>query len=263
MSATTLGHAATPEEAYLDRLLVARLLLPTSLPGIYTRGGTFTQILEGLERSLTGVSQALRAQLLRCPPVLPRSVVEKYGPQLAIAPSTDITLTPSACYAAFPYLTGKLPAGGRTLDVQSWCYRHEPSLNPLQLCAFQVREFVYAGAPEQAQQFRAAGAQRAQELLQSLGLSACIVPDTDTGVSKWALTVPVVSEERPTSLVSASYHAARFGQLLEISTPEGASAHTACLAFGLERITLALLAQHGLQPARWSPALRSQLGLSA
>ena len=37
----------------------------------------------------------------------------------------------------------------------------------------------------------------------------------------------------------------RFGELFEIVQADGTRAHTACVGFGLERITLALLRAHG------------------
>ena len=43
------------------------------------------------------------------------------------------------------------------------------------------------------------------------------------------------------------------------SSPTAASAHTACLGFGLERITLALLRTHGLDADAWPAEVRSEL----
>ena len=45
--------------------------------------------------------------------------------------------------------------------------------------------------------------------------------------------------------------AERFG----ISAAGGTQAHSACTAFGLERIVLALFAEHGLDPDRWPHAV--------
>ena len=42
-------------------------------------------------------------------------------------------------------------------------------------------------------------------------------------------------------------------------SPTAAMAHTACLGFGLERIVLALLRTHGLDPAAWPDAVRAEL----
>jgi hypothetical protein len=39
------------------------------------------------------------------------------------------------------------------------------------------------------------------------------------------------------------------------------TAHTACLGFGLERITLALVKRHGLDQERWPATVREELGI--
>ena len=50
---------------------------------------------------------------------------------------------------------------------------------------------------------------------------------------------------------SYNYHQDFFGRNLNISLPDGTPAHTGCVAFGLERIAFAFLAQYGLDPADW------------
>lgn len=309
MSAIQLSPLATPEEAYLDRLLAARLLLPTSLPGIYARGSVFTQLMEGLELYLTRFGRTESTRTLRCPPVLPRSIVEKCGhfqsfpqqlgclcsftggttehaallgavdagesllPHLEIS---DVVMAPAACYYVYPYLTGTLPVAGKTTDIENWCYRHEPSLNPMRMRSFRMREFVYAGTPEQALSFRDAWIERAQEFLGTLGLHPTAIPASDSlfgneeplgqnapcvSPRKFELLIPIVSSEYPTAVVSSNYHEDHFGRLFDIHSADGALAHTACVAFGMERIVLALLARHGLHLKNWSTALRELLSL--
>ena len=276
---------ATAEEAYLDRLLVARLLLPTSLPGIYARGVAFTQLMEGLEHYITRLERTEGTFVLRCPPVLPRSTVETCAQLLgclccftegtaeqealmAVVDAgelphreiSDVVMAPAACYYVYPYLTGTLPAAGKTTDIENWCYRCEPSLNPLRMRSFRMREFVYAGTPEQAIGFRDNGIERAQQFLAGMGLNATLAP-TDTQARKFELRIPIASDERPTAVIASSYHQDHFGRLFEILTPDDALAHTACLAFGMERLTLALLAEHGLQLRNWPAPLQELLSL--
>ncbi|WP_395146150.1 hypothetical protein [Armatimonas sp.] len=283
-SGTTV-RTATAEEAYLDRLLVARLLLPTSLPGIYARGVAFTQLMEGLEHHLTRLGRTEGTFILRCPPVLPRSTVETCAQllgclccftegtaeqealiavvdvgELPHREISDVVMAPAACYYVYPYLTGTLPAAGKTTDIENWCYRHEPSLNPLRMRSFRMREFVHAGTPEQAVGFRDRGIERAQEFLTSIGLNATLAP-IDAQACKFDLRIPIASNERPTAVISSSYHQDHFGRLFEIHTPDGAVAHTSCLAFGMERLALALLAEHGLQLRNWPAPLQELLSL--
>jgi len=48
---------------------------------------------------------------------------------------------------------------------------------------------------------------------------------------------------------------------LGIHQSSGATAHTACVGFGLERIALALLRTHGVQVRSWPAIVRSALQL--
>jgi len=52
-----------------------------------------------------------------------------------------------------------------------------------------------------------------------------------------------------------------FGKEFNITTANGEFAHTACVGFGLERITLALLKKHGFDPEKWSVEVKQILDL--
>ncbi|MDQ6881724.1 MAG: hypothetical protein M3150_06495, partial [Pseudomonadota bacterium] len=76
---------------------------------------------------------------------------------------------------------------------------------------------------------------------------------------KFEILVPVISQENPTALCSFNWHQDHFSVLFGIRSADNAVAHTACLGFGLERVTLALLKRHGFDPARWPGDIRAQL----
>jgi len=46
---------------------------------------------------------------------------------------------------------------------------------------------------------------------------------------------------------------------LNIRLPDGTPAHTGCVAFGLERIAFAYLAQFGFDQTRWPPSMQEIL----
>jgi hypothetical protein len=52
-----------------------------------------------------------------------------------------------------------------------------------------------------------------------------------------------------------------FGKTFDIQTSDGETAHSACIGFGLERVTLALFKHHGLDPDRWPQEVKNTLGL--
>ncbi|HWH84812.1 MAG TPA: hypothetical protein VNU71_21505, partial [Burkholderiaceae bacterium] len=76
---------------------------------------------------------------------------------------------------------------------------------------------------------------------------------------KFEILVPVISAERPTAICSFNWHQDHFSATFGIRSHDGALASTACLGFGLERVTLALLRTHGVDPERWPAEVRAQL----
>jgi seryl-tRNA synthetase len=137
-----------------------------------------------------------------------------------------------------------------------------------------MHELVYVGDPDSALKHRDRGLERGLEMLTSLGLDMEAVPANDPFFGRLGVMLaasqledalkiegitPIVSTDRPTAIMSANYHQDHFGTPFGIQTADGEIAHSACVAFGVDRITLALLHRHGLQPDRWPAEVRSQL----
>ena len=187
---------------------------------------------------------------------------------------TETMLLPAACYPVYPVFSGLLSEGGRLVTVRNWCYRHEPSDEPTRLQSFRMREFIRAGAPDAVQEWRDTWLQRGLALLQGLGLPAQsdVANDPFFGRSgrmmaasqrdqrlKFEIVVPVISAEHPTAICSFNWHQEHFTSTFGIHRADGGTAHTACLGFGLERVTLALIKTHGFELADWPAEVRAQL----
>jgi seryl-tRNA synthetase len=189
---------------------------------------------------------------------------------------SDLCLTPAVCYPVYPAVArrGALPAGGVTIDPgASYAFRHEPSGDPARLQMFHMRELVRIAEPETVQSWRDAWRDRALALLVDLGLDARfdVANDPFFGRAgrmmaasqrdqalKFEILVDITDPE-PTAIASFNYHQDHFSGLYGIATADGASAHTACLGFGHERIVLALLNTHGLDVSAWPAEVRSLL----
>lgn len=187
---------------------------------------------------------------------------------------TDVTLSPAACYPVYPTLTGVLPAEGRLVSMTNWVYRHEPSPEPTRMQSFRVREMVRVGSVDQVVEWRDLWLQRGLTLLRSLGLSAesDVASDPFFGRGgkvlgqsqkeqrlKFEVLVPVISKENPTALCSFNFHQEHFGSTFNIRTSDGKTASTACLGFGLERVSMALIKEHGFDPGKWPTAVQKIL----
>ncbi len=59
--------------------------------------------------------------------------------------------------------------------------------------------------------------------------------------------------------MSINNHLDHFGTAFDIALETGERAHTACFGFGVERIVLALLKEHGLDVEGWPAAVRERL----
>jgi seryl-tRNA synthetase len=189
---------------------------------------------------------------------------------------TDLVLTPAACYPVYPAIAarGRLAPGGVTVDAGSaYVFRHEPSGDPARMQMFHQREIVRIGEPEQVAEWRERWRNRAVEMLRGIGLDAKLDVATDPffGRSgrmlaasqreqelKFEVSVPIAGPE-PTAVASFNYHQDHFAAAYGIEMADGSGAHTACLGFGLERITLALFRAHGLEVAAWPGQTRSEL----
>jgi seryl-tRNA synthetase len=192
---------------------------------------------------------------------------------------SDMVLTPAACYPLYPAVAkrGALPEGGLTLDTgDSYVFRREPSNDPARMQIFHMREIVRVAERDTVVQWREAWRTRAEELLRSLGLEIALDLANDpffgrTGRMlasaqieqelKWELLAPVAGDH-PTAIASSNYHQDHFGHTYSLCTASGEPAHTGCMAFGEERVTLALFSAHGLDTRSWPDDVREKLELS-
>jgi seryl-tRNA synthetase len=189
---------------------------------------------------------------------------------------TELVLTPAACYPVYPAIAarGPLPPGGVTVDAGgSYVFRNEPSGDPARLQMFHQREMVRIGEPETVAAWREKWRDRAITLLRSLGLEAefDVASDPFFGRSgrllavnqreqelKFEVQVPIASPA-PTAVASFNYHQEHFAEVHGLELEDGGVAQTACLGFGLERVTLALFRRHGLEPHTWPDEVRREL----
>jgi seryl-tRNA synthetase len=292
----------------LDQMIAAGHLIPTGVDGLYGRSGVFEDVIARFEALVTEIGAGDGAEVLRFPPAVTRSQLEISGymksfPQLAGTVhafcgsdhdhaallgridahedwtkdqmATDVALTPAACYPLYPMLAaqGDLPPQGRLFDVQSYCFRHEPSSDPCRMQLFRMREYVRAGTAEQVQAFRSQWIDRSKELITHLALPFEVVPANDPFFGragkmmklsqreqglKLEMVIPVANAQ-PTACLSFNYHQDHFASTWGVRLADGGLAHTGCVGFGLERLALALFKRHGLDVQGWPASVRGRL----
>jgi seryl-tRNA synthetase len=196
------------------------------------------------------------------------------GNWMEILEPAEVVLCSAACHAVYPLCTGRLPDGGRRFEIHGYCFRHEPSLDPARMQSFRMHELVYVGDPDTARAHRDEGLADGLQMLSHLGLEMEAVPANDPFFGRLgtilantqledALKIegvtPICSTEKPTAIMSGNYAQDHFGIPFSIETASGAVAHSSCVAFGVDRITLALLHAHGLDPNRWPREVQARL----
>jgi len=210
-----------------------------------------------------------------------RSAVERHesgGDWTSSLSAADLVLSPAACYPLYPIVAsrGRLPQGGLQFDIEADVFRHEPSRSLDRLQSFRMREFVRVGSPEEIVAFRERWMGKAPVIAGELGLPFSIEVANDPffgrvgqimAVSqrqqalKFELLIPYYASATPTACMSFNYHREHFGNVWGIRDAHDDLAHTSCVAFGIDRLTVALFAVHGVDLAQWPAVTRQALTL--
>jgi len=300
---------SNPQAAFLKELLEHGILIDMGVDGLYGRSGIFEEVVECFSQLVAAFGREDQAEVIRFPPAMSRAQFESSGymksfPQLAGTvhsfmgddrahadlldklehhqdwttgqKATDVVLTPAACYPLYPAIAkrGPLPEQGGHFDLYSYCFRHEPAIDPARMQLFRMREYVRMGTAEQVTSFRETWLERGEQLMRALGVPVILDVANDpffgrTGKLlsnnqrdqklKFELLIPITSEEHPTACLSFNYHQDHFGGKWGLCTCDNATAHTACVGFGMERVALALFKHHGLDVRSWPKTVRDKL----
>lgn len=191
-----------------------------------------------------------------------------------LSPS-EVTLCSAACHPLYGTISNSdVPSDGIMFHIHGTCFRHEPSLDPARQQIFRQTEFVLVGTADQARQHRDHWLAQGLRMMRGLGLQVddeiandpffgragrILARSQRNDAAKFEITASV-TDPRRTAICSTNYHGAHFGENFDIRQSDGSPAHTACIGFGLERIVLALLSQHGLDVKGWPRDVSQKFG---
>lgn len=196
-------------------------------------------------------------------------------------------LSPAVCYHLYFSLADRpLPktsgqAGGLVATAVGNCFRYESfNLRSLErLWNFTMREIIFVGSKNFVLENREIARQRMAAHLEQIGLAYRVESANDPFFIgefrkqaafqsafqlKYEIRARLPFKDSTLAVGSYNYHQDFFGRNLNITLP-GASdpsrqpVHTGCVAFGLERMAYAFLAQFGLEPENWPAPLRGAL----
>lgn len=174
----------------------------------------------------------------------------------------DAALSPAVCYHTYERLAGQRISSPALMTAEGVCWRHEGDrLAPLERgWAFRMREVVCLGTPVEVEEFRKRWMRRATAFAESLGLTVETVQATDPFFAPTARGKAVLQrikalkhelmvrfpDGRSLAIASFNDHERFFGESFQISLESGEAAASGCVAFGIERWLLAVLAANGV-----------------
>jgi seryl-tRNA synthetase len=187
-------------------------------------------------------------------------------------------LSPAVCYHLYFALADKpLPAAGIAATAVGSCFRYESvNLASLErLWNFTMREVIFVGPRDFVLQNRETGRARMHSIFDEIGLAYRVESANDPFFIgefkkqaafqsafqlKFEIRARLPFKDSTLAVGSYNYHQDFFGRSLNITLPDGSPAHTGCIAFGLERIAFAFLAQYGLDTSLWPEVVRKAIG---
>ena len=189
--------------------------------------------------------------------------------------SVKCMLSPSVCFHWYAWLTEQRLASPQAVTAIGKCFRYESqNLEGLErLWDFTMREIIFAGDREFVLRQRDRSIEEACLILDTWGLSYQIVSAMDPFFVddfatqsafqlafdlKYEIRARLPYKNSTLAIGSFNYHQDFFGKSFGITVAD-VVAHTGCTGFGLERLALAFLAQHGSDKRFWPDSVRSEL----
>jgi hypothetical protein len=182
---------------------------------------------------------------------------------------TPRPLTPAACLHVYPMFRGRsLGTRTRRVFVEGPVARFEAGAwrFPFRLASFRMAELVVIGSAASVERAGTALEEQMAATFHELGLEGGWRPATDPFFGPRGRGARVLQAMRggkheywpadpAVAVASLNRHADTFGTAFDIGAARR-TAHSLCLAFGLERLTAAVLLRRGPRPDDWPAQLR-------
>jgi acyl carrier protein len=241
-------------------------------PGRIVFSGPAERVLRYFDSVARGWGAATGGEEQCFPSLLSIETLARGGCSVDAAPGESVT-PPAVCYHVYGLLeAARLESTPLLQTGRGRCFRNEPDVDPPlgRLRVFEMREIVALGSRTDVERFRRDMIDRVRDFVSELGLEGQIEQASDPfflqdpGRRLMHQVLPLKYELRLTlddsghtcAVASFNHHTDFFGRRFRIRQPSGATAHSGCVAFGLERWVLAFLAQHGIDEGAWPATVR-------
>ena len=174
-------------------------------------------------------------------------------------------LTPAACYHCYIHYQSRTLNQPLYLTTKCRCFRHEKEYKPLERqWNFSMRELVCIGSMDDIQNFINVVREKTERFIEQTGLSVIWDTATDPFFDPANNPKYLMQKLQPNKIEmvfdgrlaigSVNLHRNYFGESFSI-TCNKEPAHSACIAFGLERWVAAILHQFGPDRSNWPTAV--------
>ena len=176
----------------------------------------------------------------------------------------------AACVPVYEFLKNQIisPDTPEIYLVSGKCFRNEAgNVKELaRLNEFFMKEYVFVGTAEQCEESVKKAKRLWLEWIRVFGLNCRIATATDSffasnykklklfqilGNSKQEFQVCLPGSDMFSACGSVNFHRTHFTKPYNIRSSEDSYCYSACCAFGIDRLSYALLSQKGLDPDRW------------
>ena len=183
----------------------------------------------------------------------------------------------AACVPVYPMLQDMKIDSPEPVSimVSGRCFRNEGKnvFELARLNEFNMKEFVFIGEQEQVNEHVKKAKALWDYWIELFELNGLIATANDSffannykklkvfqiiGDSKQELKLLLPSSQKLCAVSSANYHRTHFTKSYNIKS-DNVYAHTACVAFGIERLTYSLLSQKGICPEKWDSATLKEI----
>ena len=179
---------------------------------------------------------------------------------------------PSTCYHCYAARRGTELPGNEAVTAVTRCHRYESAnhSDPGRLMEFTLREIIFLGSADYVRETRETSMRMIQDWATAWSLYGDLLPANDPFFTddyeakavhqhrlamKYEYRAVLPGTGKTLAVLSSNLHAVTFGKAFEIRVG-GMRANTGCLGFGLERLAIAIVMQHGLDVTRWPEGLR-------
>ncbi len=192
-------------------------------------------------------------------------------PNLDEVSPLQLVQNPSTCYHCYAARRDSSIEDDTAITATTRCHRFEAANHQQfgRLLEFTLREIIFLGSPGYARATREQCLQLIRQLAGDWRLYGELAPANDPFFSadfaakanqqrrlamkfEYRMTIP--GEDKKLAVMSSNLHGPTFSKAFNIKQG-GRVINSGCLGFGMERLALAIIAQHGSDPVLWPPGL--------